>query len=672
MNLSDSVTEIPGIGNAYAKKLERLNIKTVQDLLLHPPSRYIDYSIVSPIANIQEGETVTIRGRVKTITSNFLRGRRLTIQRAVIEDESGEVQLTFFNQPFLVNMFIGNMVGISGTVKRFGNKLTFDQPEYEVLRSVNGIHTGRIVAIYPQTEGISSKWLRVKIALVLDRVENYDDPIPQELIEKNSLLSLKEAILNLHQPQKMDDSQKARVRFAFDELLYIQLMSLIRKRNWQAKKLAQKLNVSAFSKDILTFISRLPFTLTHDQKRAVDEILSDLAKETAMNRLLSGDVGSGKTVVSAIAIYISYLNSTKALFMAPTEILAYQHFNTLNNLLAPFKIKVGLKTSSYKNYKDDFDVLVGTHALLHDNNLPETTSLIIIDEQHRFGVEQRSKLSLKLGNPHLLTMTATPIPRTIALTLYGELDVSTISQMPKGRKKIKTFVVPKNKQAKGYEWIANRILSKRTSEQAFIIYPLIEESEKLTELKAATSEYLKLKKGYFEKLKVGLLHGKMKSAEKEKVMRDFKDKKIDILISTTVIEVGMDIPNATIMVIEHAERFGLAQLHQLRGRVGRNDKESWCFLFSDMKSERLKAMETNYSGIALSEIDFKLRGSGEIFGTKQHGRFELLFARFTDSEILRKARNAAQHLLNTDKHLAKHKDIRRRLSGQLNLKVLPN
>ncbi|HUS59761.1 MAG TPA: ATP-dependent DNA helicase RecG, partial [Nevskiaceae bacterium] len=427
----------------------------------------------------------------------------------------------------------------------------------------------------------------------------------------------------------------------------IQLASLKRKLTWQKQKLAYQFNID--QEKILKFSQNLPFELTSAQKRALREIFADLAKNTPMNRLLEGDVGSGKTVVAAAAIFVAYLNGIQSALMAPTEILANQHFKTLNQLLIPLGLKISLLTGGQKKTESNFDLIIGTHALIHKRAKFKKLGLAIIDEQHRFGVEQRAKLIHQGKTPHVLTMTATPIPRTIALTLYSDLDLSVLDEMPPGRQKVKTWVVPPQKRKSAYQWIKKQI--KATKNQAFIVCPLIEESqhETLQAVRAVTSEFKKLKKEIFPDLKLGLLHGRLKSQEKRDILEKFKEGKLNILVSTPVVEVGIDIPQATIMMIEAAERFGLAQLHQLRGRVGRSNQQAYCLLFSEQLNEktlkRLKALQQINIGMKLAEFDLQLRGPGEIYGTQQHGFTQLKVASFSDLPLIKKTKKAASQTM---------------------------
>jgi len=477
------------------------------------------------------------------------------------------------------------------------------------------------------------------------------DFLPETIGKKQRLEDFNQALRSIHFPKDMPAAEKARERFAFEELFLLQLEVGQRKQAWQKEKLAFQFFVD--QEKVLEFMRNLPFELTRAQKRASREILNDLGQNKPMNRLLQGDVGSGKTVIAALAIYLAWLNNTQSALMAPTEILAHQHYQTLKQLLASLGLKVFLLTGSSGIKTENFDVLIGTHALIHKRAQFKKLGLAIIDEQQRFGVEQRAKLIQKANlpqkrmSPHILTMTATPIPRTIALTLYGDLSLSVLDEMPPGRQKIKTWVVPPQKRNSAYSWIRERI--KDSDEQAFIICPLIEESETLQSVKAAKVEFENLSKKVFPDLKLGLLHGRMKSQEKNEVMKQFKEGLLDILIATPVVEVGIDIPQATIMLIEGAERFGLSQLHQLRGRVGRGSKESFCLLFTPSTSgksfERIKALEKINIGSQLAELDLKLRGPGEIYGTAQHGFLDLKIASFADLELIEKTKRAAGEIL---------------------------
>lgn len=686
IKLNFPIEKLPFVGPTYAERLEKLEIKTIEDLINHFPFRYDDFSLISPISKLQVGETLTIKARVISIKNEYTRtGKR--IQKAVVADDSGSIEIIWFNQPYLTRTFrVGETYQFSGKAEWFGRKIVLISPEYEKLspntqHPTPTIHTGRLVPIYPETYGISSKWLRTRIKSALQICGNQiEEFLPSETLNKESLTAEKEAIFQIHFPQNKLSAEKARLRLAFDELFLIQLACLLRKQEWQTKFSGNSFIIN--QKKILSFVEGLSFELTNAQKKASKEILTDLGKNQPMNRLLEGDVGSGKTVVAAIAMYAAFLNGFSSLFMAPTEILATQHYQTLTNLLSPFGIKVELITSSHKKQltinNQQLTVIVGTHALLYQD-LPKNVGLVVIDEQHRFGVEQRNQLVKKTSGdkiPHLLTMTATPIPRTIALTLYGDLDLSLLDEMPKGRIKVKTWVVPLQKRQSAYEWIRKHV--KGTEEQAFIICPLIEESETLTTVKAATKEFEHLSKEIFPDLRLGLLHGRMKSKEKDKVIESLRKGELDILVSTPVVEVGIDIPEATIMMIEGADRFGLAQLHQLRGRVGRSNLESYCLLFTETESsfvaKRLKFLEEKFLGVELAEIDLKIRGPGEIYGTKQHGFPNLRVASFTDLNLIERTRNSAISLLTSHLPLLENPNspLRKKLEKYKIQQVSPN
>ncbi|MBI2599366.1 ATP-dependent DNA helicase RecG, partial [Candidatus Daviesbacteria bacterium] len=524
--------------------------------------------------------------------------------------------------------------------------------------STQTLHTGKLVPVYPETMGLTSKWFRTKIAQVLPLVSSkLQDPLPEFI--QDTMISLTDALQKIHQPKDYKEVERAKERLSFDELFYVSLATLKARKEWSKKPLVAPLTI--YSDALEEFTGKLPFTLTNAQKRVIEEVIGDLKKNQPMNRLIQGEVGSGKTVVTAIIIYLVYLNHYKTLFMAPTEILAFQHYSTISNLLEPLGIKVGIYTGSKKSKDIIADVMIGTHALLFEKLIPKDVGLVVIDEQQRFGVEQRTLLRSKAKLPHFLTTTATPIPRTVALVLYGDLDLSTIDELPKNRQQIKTYVVPNRKRNDAYKFIEKKI---KEGDQAYLITPLIEESETLQSAKAAKVEFAKLKK-VFPKLKLGLLHGRLKGKEKEEVMQKFKDRSIDLLVSTSVVEVGMDVTNATIMVIESAERFGLAQLHQLRGRVGRGPKQSYCLLFmgaedSNSKS-RLKNLEKINDGMKLAELDLKIRGSGEIFGIRQSGRFEFKLASFSDIHLVEKTRQAAQDVLKIDPALDKYPTLKGKL-----------
>lgn len=640
MDLQTPVSQVSRSYKMFSGRLEKLGITKVEDFLFHIPFRYDDYSIVSDIQTVQEGETVTIKGVVKKIENIYTR-RFKTLQKAVITDSTGEIDILWFNQPFLTKVINQNdKISLSGKVEKDKGKPIIRNPDYEVIFEEKTIHTGRLVPIYPETRGITSKWMRRQIYNILEANSNIEDYLPLDLVKKENLMLLSDALWKVHFPSSLEEAEEAKKRLAFNELFEIQLSALVRKKEWKKEVITKKWKID--DKKIKKLISLIPFKLTNAQTKAVDDILNDFSKESPMNRLLEGDVGSGKTIVATIAMYVAFLNGFQSAFMAPTEILAKQHFKTINDLLSPLGIKIELLTSSVKKIDNNFDVLVGTHSLVHKKAEFKNLGLVIIDEQQRFGVEQRSIIRKKGKNPHLLTMTATPIPRTVALTMYGDLDLSILDEMPHGRKQIKTWLVPLSKREGAYNWIEERV---QASEQVFIVCPFIEESESMQTVKAATKEYEKLKKDIFPKLKLGLMHGKLKAKEKDQILKDFRDKKIDILVSTPVVEVGIDIPNATVMLIEEAERFGLAQLHQLRGRVGRSDMQSYCLLFTQSKNPltitRLKSLETVFSGALLSELDLKLRGPGQVFGVVQHGVPKLKVATFSDFDLIEKTKTDA-------------------------------
>jgi len=661
MKLSSSVGSLPLIGPVYVKKLAQLNIFTVEDLLNHIPTRYIDFTLNSKISKIQPGETVTIKGSVNDFKNIYTKFRK-KIQIADISDASGNIQVVWFNQPYLVRTIKkGVDISLSGKVDRFGNKKTLISPEYEIIQNgkVN-IHTGRLVPIYHETRGISSKWLRGRIAYLLNQLDSIiEEYLPTSLIKIHNFLNISDAYQKVHFPLSLEEAENARGRLAFDELLILHLKNEYRKSDWRKNEVIYKLKVDENVTD--EFIKTLPFTLTNSQKRTISEILADLESKKPMNRLLEGDVGSGKTVVAATAAFVAFANKYQSVFMAPTQILAQQHYNTLRSIFEPFRVRVSLITSEgIKEGPGKTDIYVGTHALIEKKVDFDNVAFVVIDEQHRFGVEQRAHLIKKTGTktraPHVLTMTATPIPRTVALTLYGDLDLSTLDELPHGRQKIITWIVPPAKREKAYLWIDEQI--RNMCIQAFVICPLIEMSDKesMKDVKAVSSEYEKLKL-FFPKYKLGLLHGRLPASEKVKVMQDYKEGKLDILVSTAVVEVGIDIENATIMVIEGSERFGLAQLHQLRGRVGRGEKKSYCLLFTESKStnifKRLTALQKTLSGFQLAELDLELRGPGEVFGKHQHGFFDLRVASWQDTNLIKETKKLALEVSNNPQKYSK-------------------
>lgn len=669
MDLNTPISKASRAYKMYARRLEKLGITKLADFLYHVPFRYENYSLVSKIADAKPGETITVKGKLEEIENVYTR-KWTTFQKATISDDTGRLNIIWFNQPFLTRALKkSDYISLSGKVTLDKGKPVMQSPQYEVIFENQTIHTGRLVPVYPETRGVSSKWLRRQVFNLLSQKLGLEEYLPDKIRKDNNLMGLWEAIEQIHFPKNMENAQKARERLAFDELFELQLSSLIRKKAWEKEKIKNPWNIN--TKKIEEFIKALPFKLTNSQENAVKDLLTDLSSEKAMNRLLQGDVGSGKTVVAAIGMFVAHLNGFKSIFMAPTEILANQHFKTISSFLKPFGVKVEILTGSNKGSdKNNFDVLVGTHALVYRKEKINKLGLVVIDEQQRFGVEQRGVLRKQAELAHLLTMTATPIPRTVALTLYGNLDLSILSDMPKGRIQIKTWLVPPVKRNGAYDWIKKQI---GMGGQVFIVCPFIEESESMITVKAATKEFDRLQKEVFPNLKLGLLHGKLGSKEKDKILNSFREGKIDILVSTPVVEVGIDIPNANVMMIEEAERFGLAQLHQLRGRVGRGNRKSYCLLFTQSKNpetiNRLKSLEKTYSGALLAELDLKLRGPGQIYGTAQHGIRELKIASFSDFELINKTKKEA---LNTFNKVSDFPALEKRISETLKKEVSPD
>lgn len=660
------VMYIKGVGPKVAYKLNKLGIFTAQDLMMYFPKKHIDYSSRTLIKNLEEGQTTTVFGYIKSVSA-FNTRNNLSVIKVVIGDESGRFELSFFNakgNKYLLERTkaqfpINAGIMVSGVVKRnsYNNQLTMDKPTYSIMSGefmedsgTKNLNVARIVPIYTVCEGLSIKTLRKAIYNAIELYKNdIVNIVPDHIRNRLGLVDKKVAVAQIHFPESMDSLEHARFSLIFEELFLVQL-KLIRLRENTAK------NTSSYAlkvhKDGLVqqFIKNLPFELTSGQKQAVNEILQDMDSDTPMQRLLQGDVGSGKTVVATIMLLVAIENGYQGALMAPTEILAQQHYNNLIQWLTPMGLSVGLFLGSHgKKVRQKFEtdlkngqtnIAVGTHALIQENVQFSNLGAIVVDEQHRFGVKQRNVLKKKSQNPQILTMTATPIPRTLALTVHGDLDLTVINELPKGRKPIKTSLTGSHKAV--WDLIEREVNDGR---QAYIVYPLIDESETLS-AKAATIEAEKLQKEVFPQFKIGLLHGKLKNDEKDEVMKDFKDGKYDILVSTTVVEVGVDVPNATVMVIENAERFGLSQLHQLRGRVGRNSLQSYCVLITASRSqetrERLKIMTETNDGFVIAEKDLQLRGPGEFLGTRQSGLPDLIISDIVrDAKILELARNEA-------------------------------
>ncbi len=674
-SLQASISRLPGIGPGFSEKLGKLGIHTIGDMLWFLPRRYDDYRAMKPIYQLRDGDEVTILANLWDLKSKRLPGRGATVITGLLGDSTATIQVSWFNPYVLKQLKAGQSYVFSGKVQSYLGRLTMRNPEFEEPDK-ELLHTGRLVPVYPLTKGISSKWMRNTQKRVVDEWgRRVHDHLPESVRQRAGLMTLAQALTQMHFPDSQDSLAAARQRLAFDELFVIQI-GVLRQRSEYQSLPAQSFPLDNESQ--AAFLAALPFEYTAAQARATRAILEDLAGDRPMSRLMQGDVGSGKTAVAANAMWAVAANGAQAAMMAPTEILAEQHYRGLSKLFAGLAVqerpvRVALLTGSVKGAEraatlrglaaGDIDIAVGTHALIQEGVEFRNLGLAIIDEQHRFGVRQRAMLRRKAAlpegavsgeepAPHLLVMTATPIPRTLSLTVFGDLDASVIDEMPPGRQPIKTRWMLSKERERAYAFVRRQVEAGR---QAFIIYPLVEESESLS-AKAAVPEYEQLCAEVFPQFRLGLLHGRMKSAEKDAVMQAMQRGEVDILVATSVVEVGIDIPNATVILIEDAERFGLAQLHQFRGRVGRGEHASYCILISDATTpnaaERLHALEQSQDGFVLAEKDLQLRGPGDFFGTRQSGLPDLKMAQLSDLRTLETARDEAGRLLQIDPDLS--------------------
>lgn len=722
--LTTPLKNLKRVGPKYGRLLKKVGLETIQDLLFYLPHRYEDLSLIKPIVDVQPQEKVTIQGQIINIQNSRSPKKRLAITEALINDRQSSIRAVWFNQPFLIRTLqVGKIVNLAGKVQLDNRGFYLSSPAYEIIQhradlpQKTTVHTARLVPIYHETNRLSSRYLRYLIKPLLPLTSQVQEWLPPEVKQKYQLLNLRQALRQIHFPENPKLATKAKERLSFEEMFLVQLLVLNLKRQLkQAKAQAITFDLALIKK----FIRSLPFKLTNAQRRAAWEIIQDLKKPEPMNRLLEGDVGSGKTVVASIAALQTIKAGYQVAFIAPTEILAQQHFKELNRLLKNFRVNLGLLTSGLTQSncrsgprtkqvrtsnksrstkrtdlltqltKGQIQILVGTHALLEQKVQFKNLALVIIDEQHRFGVKQRARLvktNQAETTPHLLSMSATPIPRSLALTIYGDLDLSLLDEMPQNRRKIITQIVSPQARGQTYQFIENEIKKGR---QCFVICPRIESQapneEPLThqwqkkpfsrnlwhqqqlraEIKAVTQEYQKLSKNIFPRLKIAMLHGQLPSQKKQTIMQDFKQGNINILIATSVVEVGIDVPNATVMMIEGAECFGLAQLHQFRGRVGRSSHQSYCFVFTDSSflkaRQRLKALLSAADGFGLAEKDLEIRGPGQFFGSQQSGLPDLAMESLANPKIIYRARQAAQKILTQDPKIKKYPLLKEKFS----------
>ncbi len=670
--LNAPITVLPGVGPRHGQTLSRLGLRTLGDMLYYFPRRYDDYTRLRPINRLFYGEEVTVIATVQSVVARPIRGGHSQIVEVIVSDGTGALRINWFNQIWIAKrMRAGMQVVLSGKIDQYLGRLVMNSPEWEPLEQQN-LHTNRIVPVYPLTASITQRWLR----RIMYQVVSYwgprvQDPLPEYVLKDAGLTDLPNALFQAHFPDTADKLAAARHRLAFDEIFYLQLGVLRQKNAWQNR------NARVYDTPdewLQTQVQALPYPLTQAQQRALADVRLDLASGHPMNRLIQGDVGSGKTVIAALAMAMLARHGAQSAMMAPTSILAEQHYKSLLGLLCgaqnqpvssppvltpnQVRLMVGATSETEKQSireglaNGEIKVIVGTHALLEEPVIFKDLQLAVVDEQHRFGVEQRAILRSKGENPHLLVMTATPIPRSLALTVYGDLDITVIDEMPPGRQAVDTHVLFPRERERAYALIRGQVDNGR---QAFIIYPLVEESEN-SDTPAAVEEHARLQSEIFPKYKIGLLHGRMNPEEKDQVMSMFRDQKLDVLVSTSVVEVGVDIPNATVMIIEGANRFGLAQLHQFRGRVGRGQDKAYCVLIpetaDEVENERLMAMSETNDGFILAERDLQQRGPGEFLGTRQSGYSDLRLASLTDVSLIEKARKASQSVFQKDPELS--------------------
>jgi len=672
MNFSTKIEEIPHVGKVYGKRLKAIGIKTLADLIYYFPREYKDFSKISKIKDIKINERACIQGKIISLEQNKTWVKKMIVTTALVQDDTGAIEVVWFNQPYIGKILnVGDEIILAGKLSIQNRTIQISSPIYEKISAKETVHLGRIMSVYVESQNVSSKYLRYILKPIIENIKNkIPETLPDEVLKKYELLPLKEALEQIHFPSSLELAKKAGERFSFEQIFFISLFNL--KKKLEIKK--EESRAIPINKELIERVkASLPFELTKAQKKTLDEILKDMENPSPMNRLLQGDVGSGKTAVAALASINTVKAKAQVVLMAPTEILVKQHFKTFFQMLKTFNLNVGLLTGKEDKYyskklhsdtieisrnkllekveSGDIDILIGTQALIVSSKKKKeeqkvkfkNLGLVIVDEQHRFGVKQRAALQKNREKvPHLLSMTATPIPRTLALTVWGDLDLSIIDEMPKNRKKIITEIVSEKQRSKKYEFIKKEI---NKGGQVFVVCPRIESEEEEEEIKTVKKEYDYLSKKIFPEFKLAMLHGKMTSKEKDKIMKDFRSKKYDILVSTSVIEVGIDIPNATIMMIEGSDRFGLAQLHQFRGRVGRGDQQSYCLLFTDSRSkktrERLEAMIKYDSGFKLAEMDLKLRGPGDFFGVRQWGLPDFAMSALKDLNTVKRAREAA-------------------------------
>ena len=676
LTLQQELTRVTGIGPGNGSRLAKLGLYTVYDLLYYYPRNHIDYAKKVQIRDLVAGETVTLIAEVKRCNCfSSPKNKKLTILELILKDRTGEIKISrFFAGPRYSNRSwqeykkreycTGAVLAASGLVKQGKYGITLENPELEVLddsgSAIESMKVGRLIPVYPLTDGVDAGVVRRGILTVMPAATMLSESLPADLRDRYGLMGIADSVTNIHFPVDRDCLAAARRRLVFDEFFYLQL-GLLKRRQTQRKAQASAIILPS-GKLIEHFYEILPFALTNAQQRVINDILNDLASAEPMNRLVQGDVGAGKTVVAVVAMLAAIQSGYQAALMAPTEVLAEQHYRKLVGWFNLMHLSVELLTGSTKVAKrreihsqletGELPVLVGTHALIQDTVNFHKLGLAVIDEQHRFGVQQRAKLQQKGESPHVLTMTATPIPRTLALTLHGDLDVSQIDELPPGRQAIQTTVLSSKERSQAYDLIRREVAS---GHQVYVVLPLVEESEKL-DVRSAIEEQEKLQKSIFPEFRVGLLHGRMSSADKDEAITKFRDKETDILVSTTVVEVGVDVPNATVMFIENSERFGLSQLHQLRGRVGRGSSRSYCLLMPGSKAteamQRMKVLEQSQDGFFIAEMDMRLRGPGQVLGTRQSGLPDFALASLVeDQEVLELAREAAQMVIDSDESL---------------------